>query len=89
MHTSWTDLYNSEEELIQDMLKTNSDPDTVPYFQLVKGYEYIDSFKRYYRKHGRLTDRQMSPSVLLLWIVHHRMSLKRWKEYWRQSCHHL
>lgn len=55
----WTDLYSSEQDLIDDMLVTYSDPRITPYYKLVKGYEYIDSFKRYYAKNGRLTDGQL------------------------------
>lgn len=56
----WNEVYSSEEELVADMLKTKSDPKTVDYFQLVKGYVYVESFKRYYEKHGSLTDKQMT-----------------------------
>lgn len=56
----WTEFYSSEEELIKYMLKTKSDPATPYYHQLVKGYGYIDSFKKYYKKYGKLTDRQMT-----------------------------
>lgn len=59
MSKKWSDFYNSEEELIQDMLRTRSDAHTTLYWQLVKGYEYIESFKRYYAKNGVLTDKQM------------------------------
>ena len=57
--SKWSDYYNSEEELIQDMLRTRSDVHTALYWQLVKGYEYIEGFKRYYTKYGVLTDKQM------------------------------
>lgn len=60
LKTKWTDFYDSEGELIQDMLKTCSDAHTALYWQLVKGYEYIESFKRYYAKYGVLTDKQMT-----------------------------
>lgn len=60
MKKVWSDFYKSEGELIQDMLKTRSDPHTTPYWQLVKGYEYIEGFKRYYAKYGVLTDKQMT-----------------------------
>lgn len=56
----WNEIYNSEEALIADMLKTKSDVNTVPYYQLVKGYEYIESFKKYYTKHGMLTEKQLT-----------------------------
>lgn len=56
----WTDYYNTEQELIDDMLRTRSNPGSAYYHQLVKGYEYVDSFKKYYKAHGKLTDRQMT-----------------------------
>lgn len=56
----WQKYYNTEEELIADMLLTRTDIYTYPYFSIVKGYGYIDSFKRYYRSHGKLTDKQMT-----------------------------
>lgn len=60
MSKKWNDIYNTENELIKDMLKTKSDVTKVPYYQLVKGYEYIESFKRYYKSHGVLTPRQLT-----------------------------
>ncbi len=56
----WNELYESEEQLIEDMMKTKSDPDKYPIHQLVKGYGYIESFKKYYQKHGQLTEKQMT-----------------------------
>lgn len=58
--TRWTDFYNTEEELLRDMLLTLSDEKTTPYYKLVKGYGYIDSFKRYYAKNRCLTPKQMT-----------------------------
>lgn len=60
MYKKWNDIYNTENELIEDMLKTKSDVTKVPYYQLVKGYEYIESFKRYYKSHGVLTPKQLT-----------------------------
>jgi hypothetical protein len=56
----WTDCYKTEQELIDDMMLTLSDERTAYYYQLVKGYKYIDSFKKYYQKNGKLTDKQMT-----------------------------
>lgn len=50
----------TEQELIDDMMLTLSDDRTAYYHQLVKGYQYIESFKKYYQKHGMLTDKQMT-----------------------------
>lgn len=58
--STWTDFYETEEELLQDMLLTVSDEKNAYYYQLVKGYDYIESFKRYFRKNGRLTEKQMT-----------------------------
>lgn len=54
----WTLFYENEESLIDDMLKTKSDPEKYPLYQVVKGYAYIGSFKDFYAKHGFLTDAQ-------------------------------
>lgn len=56
----WTELYDSEEELLNDMMRTCSDPNTAYHWKLVKGYGYIDSFKKHYAKNGKLTDKQMT-----------------------------
>ena len=56
----WTDFYSSEQELIEDMLKTKSNVKEYYYNSLVRGYEYIEGFKRYYQKHGELTPKQMT-----------------------------
>ena len=60
MSKKWTDFYDSEQDLIDDMMLTVSDERTAYYYLLVKGYAYIDSFKKYYTKHGCLTDKQMT-----------------------------
>lgn len=56
---SWYDIYDSEEELIRDMLDERLilypfDPN------VVRGYAYINSFRRFYMKNGFLTTKQMS-----------------------------
>jgi len=56
----WNELYNSEEELIRDMLKTKSNPKEYPQYQLVRGYAFIESFKKYYKDHKTLTSKQMT-----------------------------
>lgn len=60
MAKKWTDYYETEEALLQDMLLTKSDVNKCLYYSLVRGYEYIESFKRYYAKNGRLTEKQMT-----------------------------
>lgn len=54
----WSDIYEDEKSLIFDMFRTISDA-TSNYSRLVRGYEYINSFKAYYNKYGKLTDKQM------------------------------
>lgn len=56
---SWKTFYDSEEELILDMLKAKSDEKTTLYHELVRGWVYVESFKKYYKKNGKLTDKQM------------------------------
>ena len=55
----WNDIYEDEKSLIFDMFRTISDATSTNYSRLVKGYEYINSFKTYYNKYGKLTDKQM------------------------------
>lgn len=55
----WSDIYEDEDALIFDMFRTISDASkSTNYSRLVKGYQYIDSFKAYYNKYGKLTDKQ-------------------------------
>lgn len=56
----WNELYNNEQELIEEMLLTKSDPQITPLPYLVKGYEYINGFKKYYKEHGALTEKQLT-----------------------------
>lgn len=59
---SWNEIYDTEKELIRDMFneKVLTDEDKVPMHRWCKGYEYIKSFRRYYRKNGYLTEKQMT-----------------------------
>jgi len=70
MKSKWSDFYNSEEELIEDMLLCISDATNNLYWKLVKGYEYIESFKKYYRKNGCLTEKQMIQVKRLAGEIH-------------------
>lgn len=56
----WTDYFDNEQELITYMLKTRTEQDIYYTWALVKGYVYLDSFKKYYYKNGKLTDKQMT-----------------------------
>lgn len=55
----WTIFYDSEIDLINDMLKAKS-ADNVMYHERVRGYAYVESFKKYYKIHGELTPKQMT-----------------------------
>ena len=46
----WNDYYNNETELINAMLQAKSDRQKFYPYQIVKGYTYIESFKKYYKK---------------------------------------
>lgn len=70
MKSKWSDYYNSEEELIEDMMLCISDEKSNLYWKLVKGYEYIESFKKYYRKNGCLTEKQMIQIKRLAGEIH-------------------
>ena len=52
---SWDQLFDSEQELIAKMLECETEKGLVP-----KGYGYIDSFKRFYKKNGYLTAKQLT-----------------------------
>lgn len=57
----WNEIFDTEEELIEAMFneKVIVDPN-YPSYMVCKGYEYIKSFREYYKKHGYLTDKQMT-----------------------------
>lgn len=52
----WDRLYNSELELINDLLKLKFDN----IYNVPKGYEYLKSFQTYYNKNNTLTDKQLT-----------------------------
>lgn len=56
----WNEYYKTESDLIDAMLQSKSNPEKYQRYQLVKGYTYIESFKKYYQKNGKLTDKQMT-----------------------------
>ena len=56
----WNELFKNETELINAMLQTKSDRQKFYPYQIVKGYEYIESFKKHYEKNGNLTERQLT-----------------------------
>lgn len=52
---SWNQLFSDEQELIAEMMKCETERGVVP-----RGYGYIGNFKKYYRKNGCLTPRQLT-----------------------------
>lgn len=66
----WNEIYNSEEELIEDMLKAKADERKYGYRLLVKGYIYIHSFQNYYKKNGELTPKQMTQLKRLAYEIY-------------------
>lgn len=55
----WSDVWNTEEELIEDLLRVCAGDNLRSGFQ-VQGYKYIESFKSYYMLNGYLTPKQMN-----------------------------
>lgn len=54
----WSEIYDAEEELINDMFHEK----VIVEGQLSKicrGYEYIKSFRTYYKKNGHLSEKQL------------------------------
>lgn len=63
----WYDIYSSEELMVWDMLRVHSDPGLSEY-STVRGYEYINSFKKYFLLHKSLTVKQMNVLKKYLFI---------------------
>ena len=60
-HCNWTDIFDTEEELIQAMFNEKIIVDEhAPIYKLCRGYAYIKSFRRYYKKNNCLTEKQLS-----------------------------
>lgn len=57
----WDLIFDTEEELIKVLFhnKIYTDEDKVPMYKWCKGYEYIKGFRKYYKKHGKLTEAQI------------------------------
>lgn len=57
----WSDIYDTEEELVKDLFneKILTDEDTHCMSKVCKGYEYIKSFRKFYKKNGYLTPKQI------------------------------
>lgn len=58
----WNEIYDTEEELIKDLFseKVLTDEDTTFTHKMCRGYDFIKGFRKYYRKNGTLTERQMT-----------------------------
>ena len=58
----WDEIYDTEEELINDLFseKVLTDEDTSLMYKVCKGYEFIKGFRKYYKKNGSLTEKQMT-----------------------------
>lgn len=58
----WNDIFDTEQELIKALFskKVYTDEDNVPMHKWCKGYVYVKGFRKYYSKHGKLTDKQMT-----------------------------
>lgn len=58
----WDMVYDTEDELVADLFheKIYTDEDNVSIYAMCRGYEYIKGFRRYYKKHGTLTEKQIS-----------------------------
>jgi len=56
----WNECFDSESELLEAMMACKADVNKYPYYQLVKGYEYIVSFQKQFSTKGNLTEKQMT-----------------------------
>lgn len=57
----WSDIFDTEEELIQSLfnVKIHTDDDSISMLGWCRGYEYIKSFRKHYLKNGNLTEGQI------------------------------
>ena len=55
---SWNSIYDTEEELINDMFSEKVITEGMAY-NLCSGYEYIKGFRKYFSKNGELTEKQI------------------------------
>ena len=58
----WDEIYDTEQELINDLFseKILTDEDTNFQYKICKGYDFIKGFKKYYKKNGTLTEKQLT-----------------------------
>lgn len=74
-HFKWSNVFDTEEELIEAMFheKIYMDEDEIPMYMWCRGYGYIKSFRNYYRKHGRLTDKQITQLKRIAYEIAYRI----------------
>ena len=58
----WDEIYDTEQELINDLFseKILTDEDTNFQYKICKGYDFIKGFRKYYKKNGTLTEKQLT-----------------------------
>jgi hypothetical protein len=62
----WTDIYDNEEELVNDLLHTTI---RKTYPNPTQGYEYLSSFQNRLKAGNSLTDKQMTMLKRLAYVV--------------------
>lgn len=83
----WCDVYSSEETMIWDMLRVHSNPELLGY-STVRGYEYINSFKKYFLLYKRLTEKQMNVLKSHLFIeIAYNLYCNKEKEFMNDKIH--
>lgn len=83
----WSDIWDSEEHLIWDMLRVHSNPELFGY-TTVRGYEYISSFKKYFLLHKHLTEKQINVLKSHLFIeIAYNLYCNKEKEFTNDKIH--
>lgn len=54
---TWTDMYDDEQELIDDLLKIDIN---IYKYKCYKAYQYVKEFQKYYIENGTLTSKQLT-----------------------------
>lgn len=85
---NWNEIYDTEEELIQDLFneKVYTDEDNVPMYRWCKGYEFIKGFRKYYQKNGTLTEKQMTQLKRLASEIAYRVYCDGYPRRRKSSC---
>lgn len=83
----WSDIWENEESLIWDMLRVYSNPELSRY-RTVRGYEYINSFKKYFLLHKRLTEKQINVLKRHLFIeIAYNLYCSKGREFMNDKIH--